>query len=301
MERRALMISFVVSFVAMFLVYQYIDGKDKELQEQYGVFVPMVVASRDILQFQTIRPSDLETIRVPKALEPRGLILDVKDVIDAVAAVPITKGEHVLDNKIISKNVYSGLDSQVTVGRRAISIPVNVKTSVGHMMRPGSRVDLATYFEYSEGGSKINEVKVFMQDVLVLATGRMIQSTSPKAVDQSLVRDVAANFPQLKDGSEVREMLNHAKSDTQFGTITLEVTPQQAQVITYVLSVFADNISVMLRHTDDRTLERRSTTKLVDVMGPNSYLARGKKAPPPRAVPRIRFFDLKGTTQMGVE
>ena len=143
----------------MYLVYNYVSSQDAEMQKEFGTFFPMVVASRDILQYETIRPTDIETIRVPAAMKPPGLITDPKDVIDTVAAVPITKGEQILDNKVISKNVYSGLDTQITLGRRAISIPVNVKSAVGYHLRPGDRIDLATFFEYKQQGSSISEVK----------------------------------------------------------------------------------------------------------------------------------------------
>jgi pilus assembly protein CpaB len=300
MERRAFLISISLSVFAMYMVYQYVTSQDKKMQDEFGTFFPMVVASRDILQFETIRPTDIETIRVPAAMKPPGLIADPKDVIDAVAAVPLVKGEQVLDNKIISKNVYSGLDTQIAVGRRAISIPVNVKSSLGYMLRPGDRVDMATYFEYKTQNAPINEEKVFLQDILVLASGRTIQPSPPHGVDQNLIRAVAEEYPIYKDPNEIRDMLNHAKNDMMFQTVTFEVTPIQAQVIVYVMSVFNDAITVMLRHPDDRQLDRRPTTNLADVMGPESYLVRGKKLPPPRAIPRPRFYDLRGNQQIGV-
>lgn len=285
----------------MYLVYQYVSGQDKKMQDEFGTFFPMVVASRDILQFETIKPTDIETIRVPAAMKPPGLISDPKDVIDAVAAVPMVKGEQILDNKIISKNIYSGLDTQIAVGRRAMSVPVNVKSSIGYQLRPGDRIDMATFFEYKAGNAPINEVKVFMQDVMVLAVGRTIQTTPPKGVDQNMMRLVAEqNEAGIKDPNEIREMLNHAKSDMNYQTVTLEVTPQQAQIIVYVQSVFNEGIFVMLRHPDDRQLDRRPTTNLADVLGPDSFLMRKKSLPPPRAIPRPRFFDLRGAQQFGV-
>lgn len=300
-ERRALTMSLTLAMLAMYLVFQYVSGEDAKMRDQYETFYPMVVASRDILQYQTIRPTDIETIRVPKAMEPPGLIGDPKDVIDAVAAVPITRGEQILDNKIISKNVYSGLDTQIALGRRALSMPVTAKSALGYNIRPGNRVDLATYFEYKTNAGAINEVKVFMQDVLVLASGKTIQAAPPKGVDQEVVRNVAKNTDlNVSDPVEIREMLNHAKSDANYQTITLEVTPQQAQILVYVMSVFPDTLTVMLRHSDDRVMERRETTNLFDVMGPDSYLVRGKKAPPARAIPRPKFFDLQGDQSVGV-
>lgn len=302
MEKRAFLLSIGLSGLSMFLVYQYLQGQDAEMQDQFGTFFPMVIASRDILQYETIRPTDVELIRVPKAMEPPGLISDPKDVIDAVAAVPITKGEQILDNKIISKNIYSGLDTQIAVGKRAISIPVNVKSAVGWMLRPGNRIDLAAHFEYKSTGAAISEVKIFIEDLLVLASGRTIQPTPPKGVDQSIVRSVlgSEDLSEPTTVQDVRETLNYAKTDPNYQTVTLEVTPRQAQTIVYVMTVFADSIVCLLRHTDDRVLPRTPTTNLYDVMGPESFLVRGNKLPPPRAIPRPKFYDYVGDQMVPV-
>jgi len=301
LERRAFLLSVGLSVLAMFLVWQYVSNADLELEDQFGLgtMKNVVVASRDILQFETIRPTDISTVQVPKAMLQPGLIEDPKDVIDAVAAIPITQGEQILDNKIISKNVYSGLDTQLVQGRRAFSIPVNIKSSVGYMVRPGNRVDLATYFEYKAERANINEVKVFMQDVLVLAVGRTIQSSPPRGVDQNVYREALREYSSISP-NEVRETLDYAKEDPVYRTVTLEVTPRQAQILSYVLTVFADTITLLLRHSDDRVLARKETTNLFDVMGPDSFLVRGKKAPPQKAIPRPKFFDLQGDRQIGV-
>ena len=281
----------------MYLVYQYISTEDQRLLEQYGTFKPMVVATRDILQYQSIRPNDIEVTRVPIAMEPPGRIGDPKDIIDAVAAVPIQAGEMIIDNKIISKNVYSGLNTQVTVGRRAISIPVNIKSSIAYGLQPGNRVDLAAHFEYKAKKANISEVKVFLQDLLVLAVGRTIQTTPPAGVDQEILKGIMGQFEGrgiAADQKEAKEMLDFAKTDSIYQNISIEVTPLQAQKIVYVMTVFPDSIVLMLRNSDDRQLARLPTINLYDVMGPESYLVKGNKSPPPRAVPRPKFFDYVG-------
>ena len=128
LERRAFTMSIALSVLAMYLVWQYVSSQDAEMEDMYGMQTSRVIirASRDILQYETIRPTDIETIRVPKAMLPPGYIEDPKDVIDAVAAIPISKDEHILDNKIISKNVYSGLDTQIVQGRRARTNPLKI-------------------------------------------------------------------------------------------------------------------------------------------------------------------------------
>lgn len=304
MERRALAISIGISCLATYLVWQYISTTDKELEDNYGKSSRrnVVIASKNILQYETIRPLDIEIVQVPKAMLQPGIIQDPKAVVGAVAAIPISQGEQILDNKIISKNIYSGLDTQVASGKRAISIPVTVKSAVGYLLRPGNRVDLAAHFEYKTQKAAISEVKVFMQDLLVLAAGRTIQSDPPKGVDQGIVNSIRASkelaSPLPED--EIRETLNYAKTDVSFNTVTLEVTPQQAQAIVLVLSLYADSIILLLRHADDRQLDRVQTTNLFDVMGADSYLVKGNRAPPPQAIPRIRFFDYIGNQRVPV-
>lgn len=302
MERRALLISIGLSLFSMYLVYQYVSNEDRKLNENYGKFVEIVVATRDILQFEAIRPNDIEQIRVPNAMVPPGYTRQVREVIDAVAAIPISKGEHVLDNKIISKNIYSGLDTLIAQNRRAISIPVNVRSALSYMLRPGSRVDLAAHFEYKEKKAAISEVKVFLQDLLVLAAGRTIQTNPPEAVDQNLVRQVMESkaLQPSPTHKTVRDTLNYAKTEGTFQTITLEVTPQQAQIIIYVMTVFSDSIICLLRHPDDRNIQRLQTANLRDVMGADSFLVKGPKAEPPKATVLPKYYDVVGGRQVPV-
>jgi Flp pilus assembly protein CpaB len=302
-DKRAFLISITFSVLAMYLVYQYISKEDERLSQMYKENVLVVRATKDILQYSSIRPTDIETITVPKALAPAGAIDIKEDAFDAVAAVPIGQGEFILDNKLISKNIYSGLESQISKDKRAISIPVNVKSAVGYLLRPGNRVDLAAQFEYilpkpAAGQIKTaSEGKVFLQDLLVLAPGRTIQADPPKAVDKDVIR----SLKNMKDDSigkqtdtELREALNYAKDDRNYQTVTLEVTPQQAQTIVYVMSTYPESLTLLLRHSDDRQLDKREPATLTKVMGPESYLNKGNKLPPPVAIPRFKFFDYVG-------
>lgn len=305
MEKRALLLSFGLSFFSMYLVYQYLSQEAAKLEGLYGKenYLQVAVATRDIFQYQTIKPTDVEVLQVPKALEPPGYIANPRDVIDSIAAIPISQGEFILDNKIISKNIYSGLDSQVSVGKRAVSIPVNPKSSVGFMIRPGNRVDLAAHFEFKYSGKAISEAKVFMQDLLVLAAGRTIQTEPPPAVDQAVVREVMSNpsESQAKSLREVKDTLNYAKTDPDFQTLTLEVSPEQAQQIIYVLTVFQDSIIALLRHSDDRQLKGAETTNLNDVMGQDSFYVRSQRPETPAPIVVPRFYDFIGGQPVGVD
>lgn len=293
-EKRATLLSLGLSALAMFLVWQYLTGEDKRLRSEYQVTKNIVVATRDILQYETIRPTDVGLLTVPAKFLPPGLIQNQEDVYDAVAAIPLSKGEFILDNKIISKNVYSGLDTQISKGKRAMALPVNIKSSVGFQLRPGNRVDLAAVFEYETAGSRsVSEAKVFLQDLLILASGRTIQTVAPKGVDQQVIQSlISANNPEIpKDPAELRDTLNYAKTDANYTTVTLEVTPNQAQIIHYVMSTYAPTLTLLMRNGDDRTISSRGTTDLREIMGPDSYFVKGPKGKPPKTYPRVKFYD----------
>lgn len=292
MEKRAFTLSVGLSLFAMYLVYQYVETEESRLEELYGKdsMTNLVVASRDILQYQTIRPTDLAVITVPRALRPTGQIFYPKDVFDAVAAIPIKKGEFILDNKVVSKNVYSGLDTQISLGKRAISVPVNDKTGVGFHLRPGNRVDLAARFEYRAKNVATDELKVFMQDILVLAVGRTIQTESPRAVDLRVLSTIATNEETGPTRKEVKETLDFVKTDADYETVTLELTPPQAQMLIFVMSIYGAP-TMFLRNPNDRSTSQRPTTNLEDVMGKDSYYVRHRKLPPPRAMPQPQGYD----------
>lgn len=303
-ERRAFLMSTGLSILAMYLVHQYISTQEADLEAKYGApYQRMVVAKKDILQYETIRPTDIEEITVPAAMVPPGRIETMQEVIDAVASVPITKGEHILSNKIISRNVYSGLDTNIALGRRALSLRVNVKSSIGFMVRPGNRVDLAAHFKFKNANVNVSEVKVFMQDLLILAAGKTIQTNSPTGVDQELLSRVADEKQTTisPNNAAVRDTLEFVKTEQNFQTITLEVTPEQAQKIVYVATVYPDSLTLLLRHADDRAVDSKGTTNFLGIMGEDSWYVRSKRVNlPPRSIPKIRFYDYRGTNAVPV-
>lgn len=70
MEKRATILSIGLSFLAMYLVWQYISGEDERLKSEYQVTENIVVAKRDILQYETIRPTDITLLTVPAKFLP---------------------------------------------------------------------------------------------------------------------------------------------------------------------------------------------------------------------------------------
>jgi Flp pilus assembly protein CpaB len=146
--------------------------------------------------------------------------------------------------------------------------------------------------EYRANNINTNELKLFLQDMLVLAAGRTIQPEAPLGVDQRIINAIAPdNSPETK--KEMKETLEFAKTDANYETVTIEATPEEAQILIYVMSVYKE-LQVVLRNPDDRKTERRTTTNMRDVMGEDSYYVKHRQLPPPALVPQPEGYDFVG-------
>ena len=102
---------------------------------------------------------------------------------------------------------------------RAVTVPVDQVSSQAGLVRPGDRVDLMLAEERNEGAERCVVVRSLLESVLVLATGQS-QRSLPAAADPLGRITSAADAP-----------------DTDYSTITLDVTPEQAQQLAVGLRV----------------------------------------------------------------
>ena len=87
----------------------------------------------------------------------------------------------------------------------------------------GDRVDIITSINYGDAKNEKREVKTLLQDILVLATGINVTNNIPRA----LQIDTFNGKPAYKN-------LN---GDTGYSTITVEVSPLEAEKLIYIESV----------------------------------------------------------------
>lgn len=122
--------------------------------------------------------------------------------------------------------------AQLEEGRRGITFPVDEVNSFSGLLAPGDVIDLLYSIESARvGAGKSNSVSVrpILQKVPVLATGTTTRKK--KLVDNS--------------GAE-REV------DMQFATITLHVTPEEAQRI--ILAEQTGVLTAVLRNPEDQSV-----------------------------------------------
>ena len=211
----------------------------------------------------------LETAVVPKTfLEPSAVSFEKKIseeeisrslrmLMGSVALVPIKRGEQVTYTKLVEPSMRTGLASQVTPGKRAMSVPVTETSGVAKLVKPGDRIDLIAIIDSGQG-KEAKIAKTLFQDVMVLAVGRAITNNVARVVEA--------------DSFTGKDKARSLAEDFSFSSVTLEVDPTQAQSLALMLANGDAAMTLSLRNNDDSDRVAVQATSLYDVIG--SDLAR---------------------------
>lgn len=179
--------------------------------------VKVVVATSAIDAGAPIQANMLALTNWPKNAVPQGAYVDVKKAVGRVANTQIYPGEAVLEAKLAPEGTSGGLSATISPNKRAISLQVNEIVGVAGYIRPGSLVDVMVN---SREGSFKPVSKIILEKILVLAAAQddKRDQTKPKVV----------------------------------GTVTLEVTPEQAEKIDLARNI--GTLSLVLRNPLDNSV-----------------------------------------------
>ena len=224
-ETKLLLISLISGLLAAILFYFFIFQKEKAIMEKVEP-VKVIVASKYIPAWSEITKEMIEYGEMPKKWVTEAHIFDEKKVLKKVSMAPFIKGEPILINKITERG--EDLDTAVPLGLRAISINVDETTSVGNMIKPGAYVDILLTYEDSK--EKKLCTATILQAIKVIAVG--------------------SNF-------------NFASKETSYSTVTLAVTPEEAEIITF--SKEKGKLNLVLRPVGDKNIEKIRQISFTDI------------------------------------
>jgi len=232
--------SVVIGLAAFFMTVQYFRGKHAELEALRNELrrdarrIEVAAAAHDIPGGTVIKHNDLKLIEVPemavsaqvvKRSEGR-LILGRKTVFPIRADKPILWSE--IEGGAPSERELASL---VKVGLRAVSLSVGGASAVSGMVRPSDRVDILGTFSFpsqTRPDTMETVTLTVLQDVTVLATGQ----TTPKT----------------------RVARGAAKRPSGYSTVTVEVTPREAELLVFAQQV-RGRLVLSLRNPSDVTYE----------------------------------------------
>ena len=215
-------IALLLAVVASVGAYKFLSGRSRIAEQSRLQTVGIVVAQVDIPIGSTINPNQVTIARWPKDNFPKDALPDPKTAVGRTALRDFTRGEPILESKLVPLNKAAGLLSlKVPAGMRAFSVKVNEVVGVGGFIVPDSRVDIVVTTSPSRKDQQEKVSKIVLEDIRVLAAGQ--------ATEQKDNKPVTVN------------------------TVTLALTPGDAEklalasndgVIQLVMRNFADNVVV---------------------------------------------------------
>ena len=177
--------------------------------------VRVVAATRNIGAHEILGKDDIAYVDVPAQSVHPNVIKDLDSAIGKMVKSDIYEGEYVLEDHLINTEDGSsssyGLAYVLEEGKRAISFDVDISQGVSQLLTTGSHVDVIYTGSFEDSGKEITKTKTLLQDIKVVALG------------SSLSREVAPANGAAMDGP------------TAYTTVTLEVTPSQANELGYAL------------------------------------------------------------------
>lgn len=232
-----LVLALLCGLAAAYGVYGYLR-EVKAAYQNAGDFRPVVLAREKIPPQAGITENMLEIREMPRKYVHEQAVARREEAIGKIATSVIYPGEPVLKAKIAGpKDPSQGLAFLVSSGKRAATIAVNDVSGVAGFLRPGDKVDVVGTVDVPSGGTQSTVTSLLIQNVNVLAVNRS-SDLSPAAKD------------------------NNKTVQTQ--TVTLEVTPGQAQ--TLILAAERGSVRLLLRMPGDGAEVAIPSTRLENLM-----------------------------------
>jgi pilus assembly protein CpaB len=253
MNSKTMGLSVIMAGFAVFFVLTSVQSIEDNAKTRFGTEITVLVAREDIKEMETLVESMVEPKVVPtNFVEPSAIRFnkkvkedeadfqeEVKKLIGNVALVSIKKGEQLAWNKITEASIKTGLAPQVAPGKRAMSVLVDEISSVSKLLKPGDRVDLISVIDVgSNAGGRENKIaKTLLQDVVILAVGRNVTNNLARKVD----------FDPQNGKTRVKSLVDF----DGYSAITIEVDPNQAQLLAAIMAGNGNRLMFTLRNNDD--------------------------------------------------
>ncbi len=253
MNSKTMGLSVIMAGFAVFFVLTSVQSIEDNAKTRFGTEITVLVARDDIKEMDTLVESMIESKVVPmNFVEPTAIRFnkkvkedeadfqeEVKKLIGNVALVSIKKGEQLAWNKITEASIKTGLAPQVAPGRRAMSVMVDEISSVSKLLKPGDRVDLISVIDVgaSAGGRENKIAKTLLQDVVILAVGRSVTNNLARKIDLD---------PQ-NGKAKIKSLVDY----DGYSSITIEVDPNQAQLLAAIMAGSGNRLMFTLRNNDD--------------------------------------------------
>ena len=229
--------------VASIGISQVLDSQEKTVVET----VPIYVALANINLGDPVDDTVVALQEWPRDKVPAGAISKWEDIEDRRPRAVIFEGEPILEGKLLGKGQSSDPIRAIPPDMRLKTVSVDARKSAAGLLSPGDRVDVQLYVDRNpKQGIEYPMTRIILQNVRVFA------------VDQSVMRS----------GDD-------AESRTIAKTVSLIVTPQQANKITTAENL--GEISLIPRNPEDERIVGDAEQTADDLFGRSESNSRSKE------------------------
>ncbi len=235
-----LVLAIILGLTAAAGVYLFLENTRKTYQVDSD-FVGVVMARQRIPAKTQITAQMIELKDIPAIVLNDQAVVDTKEVLGKTTKSEILPGEQVLRERLATdSNTSDGLAFQIPTGKRAVTVAVDEVSGVAGLVRAGDRVDVLGTFDLqgAAGQEKTSATSILIQNVDVLS------------IDQSASPDTLSS--------------DNKKSSNSASTITLSVTPEQAEPL--VLCSEKGTIRLALRPATDHNIVYVPSLKMLQLI-----------------------------------
>lgn len=244
----------VLGIVAVVMTNLYITGvEEAQVSRSYVKLAANVSYGKG----ETINPENLEIVDLPENFGPLSEVaVEFTPALEAwfneknitatqdIAAGSFLLYEHMMDTP------EQRFAVMIREGYRAITIPVDTTSAVSYFVEPGSNVDvLATL--------SLPNLTQPRRDSL----GSNGVAATAGAAERLVTKTILQNIPVLAVGQATTRGSYLGAAQSGYPTVTFEVTPEQAEILTFTLSQSDGGLNLVLRNPADQAV---TNTREVD-------------------------------------
>jgi pilus assembly protein CpaB len=233
-----IVISIGLGVLSAWAIEQHLSAKEQELEQQSRTErVVRVVAARDLARGTLVNLNDFAKDEFPvRWVGADAIALSEVQLVQGKQLIVDLKAGQLLMHVHLTDRAQPALAAKLGPDKRAVTIPVDLMSSMSGLLQPGDRVDLFVSFEYK--GQRTTAA--LLQGIEVLATGQQTQMTEEHT----------------------------ATTDARYSTVTLAASHAEATKL--VAARQGGTITAVLSHetADPLTLSQQSpATQLPELLG----------------------------------
>ena len=248
MNRILLIIGIVLGVITAWLLFSYTSNLERsQVSAPFIRLNPSInLSTGDILLAEHVdsvslpeKFSSLASFAIPDTLDNRSWIVDKRVSKDV-------KAGSLLQYDFFSDEPETRFSATIEKDKRAMTIPVSTSSAVSYFVEPGSRVDLVGTLQLELSQDIEVPVPSSIRDNFDSDTASV-----PQLLSRSVTKTILQNIKVLAVGRATTRGSYLGVADEGYGTITIEVTPLQAEKLIFAMSNIVSELVVLLRNPAD--------------------------------------------------